>query len=198
MFEMSSALYGLVLAGGQSRRMGQDKALLIRDGKSQLRYVAEVLGEVVDKVYVSTRPDQQDDPERRQFSTITDRYEGIGPVAGILSAMDEHPTSDWLVVACDLPNIDRQTLEFLIRNRADEHPFTAYRSSSNGLPEPLCAIYASGSDGIIREFVDAGMVCPRKMLINSDTQLLDQPDPAALENVNTPDDLATSVLEAAS
>ena len=195
---MSSALYGLVLAGGQSRRMGHDKARLMRDGRSQLSYVTGVLGDVVEKVFVSTRPDQQDDPERRQFPTIADRYEDIGPVAGILSAMDEHPASDWLVVACDLPNIDGQTLEFLVGNRSGEHPFTAYRSSSNGLPEPLCAIYASGSDGIIRRFVDTGIVCPRKMLINSDTQLLDQPDPASLDNINTPDDLEASVLEAAS
>ena len=195
---MSSALYGLVLAGGQSRRMGQDKALLMRDGQSQLSYVAGVLDEVVDQVFVSTRPDQQDDPERSQYQTIADRYEDIGPIAGILSAMDEHPERDWLVVACDLPNIDRPTLEFLLAGRSSKQPFTAYRSSSNGLPEPLCAIYASGSDRIIREFVDDGIVCPRKMLINSDTQLLDQPDPTSLDNINTPDDLEASVLEAAS
>ena len=194
---MSSALYGLVLAGGQSRRMGQDKALLMRDGQSQLSYVAGVLDEVVDQVFVSTRPDQQDDPERSQYQTIADRYEDIGPIAGILSAMDEHPERDWLVVACDLPNIDRPTLEFLLAGRSSKQPFTAYRSSSNGLPEPLCAIYASGSDRIIREFVDDGIVCPRKMLINSDTQLLDQPDPTSLDNINTPDDLEASVLEAA-
>jgi molybdopterin-guanine dinucleotide biosynthesis protein A len=111
--------------------------------------------------------------------------------------MDEHPAPDWLVVACDLPNIDRQTLEFLVASRSGMQPFTAYRSSSNGLPEPLCAIYASGSGRIIREFVDDGIVCPRKMLINSDTQLLDQPDPTSLDNINTPDDLEASVLEAA-
>ena len=195
---MSSALYGLVLAGGQSRRMGQDKALLMRDGQSQLSYVAGVLDEVVDQVFVSTRPDQQNDPERSQYQTIADRYEDIGPIAGILSAMDEHPERDWLVVACDLPNIDRPTLEFLVASRSGTQPFTAYRSSSNGLPEPLCAIYASGSDRIIREFVDDGIVCPRKMLIKSDTQLLDQPDPTSLDNINTPDDLEASVLEAAS
>ena len=76
--------------------------------------------------------------------------------------------------------------------------FTAYRSNHDGLPEPLCAIYASGSDKHIREFVADGMFCPRKMLINSNTKLLEQPNPVALDNVNTPDDLAASVLEAVS
>ena len=194
---MSDLLNGLVLAGGRSRRMGQDKALLLRDGQSQLSYVADLLGEVTDQVYVSARPDQQDDPERARYATIVDRYDDIGPVAGILSAMDTQPETDWLVVACDLPNIDRHTLQFLISHRSVRQPFTAYRSSHDGLPEPLCAIYRAGSSDIIRKFVDDGVVCPRKILINSDTCLLDQPNPSALDNVNTPDDLAASVLETA-
>ena len=195
---MSNVLQALVLAGGRSRRMGQDKALLVRDGQSQLSFVASLVGEVTDKVFVSTRSDQQDDAERGRFANIVDRYDGIGPVAGILSAMDDYPDADWLVVACDLPNIDGPTLDYLVQHADGDHPFTAYRSSHDGLPEPLCAIYRAGSDSILRKFVDDGIVCPRKILINSDTRLLDQPNPAALDNVNTPDDLAASVLEAAS
>ncbi|MEJ2128720.1 MAG: NTP transferase domain-containing protein [Woeseiaceae bacterium] len=194
---MSNKLFGLVLAGGQSRRMGQDKALLMRKGQSQLGYTTSLLEQVTDSVYVSARSEQQDDPERNRFPTIVDRYEGIGPVAGILSAMDEHPDADWLVLACDLPNIDEATLEYLLEHRAIDRPFSAFRSSYDGLPEPLCAVYASGSDSVIREFVADGIVCPRKMLINSDTELLEQPNPGALDNINTPEDLADSVLEAA-
>ncbi len=193
----SDTLYGLVLAGGQSRRMGQDKALLQREGQSQLSYIAALLERVTGQVFVSARRDQQDDPERGRFATIVDRYDDMGPVAGILSAMDEHPDADWLVVACDLPNIDAETLEYLVAHRGNE-PFTAYRSSYGGLPEPLCAIYAAGSGALLRRFVEDGIHCPRKMLINSDTLLLEQPNPAALDNINTPDDLADSVLEAAS
>jgi molybdopterin-guanine dinucleotide biosynthesis protein A len=193
-----NAVYGLVLAGGESRRMGRDKALLQRDGKSQLAYMAGLLQKVTDRVFVSTRANQQDDPERGRFEIIIDRYDGIGPVAGILSAMDTHPEVDWLIVACDLPNIDIVTLEFLLDNRSAEKPFSAFRSSHDGLPEPLCALYLAGSDAIIRQFVDEGIVCPRKILISADTQLLEQPNPASLDNVNTPDDLEASVLEAIS
>ena len=191
-------VYGLVLAGGESRRMGRDKAVLRRGGESQLAYVVALLEQSVDRVFVSTRPGQQSEPERSRFEQIVDCYEGIGPVAGILSAMDEHPDVDWLVVACDLPNVDDSTLRYLLDHASSEHPFTAFRSSHDGLPEPLCALYRSGSDDTVRRFVRDGVVCPRKILINSDTQLLDQPDPTALDNVNTPDDLADSVLEVAS
>lgn len=195
---MSNGLYGLVLAGGKSRRMGHDKALLQRGGQSQLSYLASLLERCTDRVFVSTRPDQQDDPERGRFATIADHYEGIGPIAGILSAMDTYPDADWLVVACDLPNVDARTLDYLVAARSSDQPFTAYLSTRDGLPEPLCAIYAAGSDAVLRRFVEDGIVCPRKILINSDTALLEQPNPAALDNINTPDDLADSVLEAAS
>ena len=191
-------IYGLLLAGGESRRMGRDKALLLRNGQSQLEYVAALLAGIVDRVFLSVRQEQQGEPERDRFSTIADRYDGIGPVAGILSAMDEHPDVDWLVVACDLPNIDAATLEYLLENRSQEQPFTAFRSSYDELPEPLCAFYRAVSNAIVREFVESGIVCPRKILIRSDTLLLQQPDPNSLDNINTPDELAGSVLEAAS
>ncbi|MGI9222372.1 MAG: molybdenum cofactor guanylyltransferase [Woeseiaceae bacterium] len=194
----ANPVYGLVLAGGQSRRMGQDKALLLRDGRSQLAHMVDLLGNAVDRVYVSARREQADDPERSQYELIIDSFEDMGPIAGVLSAMQQHPQADWLVVACDLPNIDEATLEFLLLHRSGEQPFTAFRSSHDDLPEPLCAVYASGSDGLLMEFVEDGIVCPRKMLIRSDTLLLSQPNPKALDNVNTPDDLADSVLEAAS
>jgi len=191
----NSGVYGLLLAGGESSRMGSDKALLVREGKSQIEHIGTLLGHVCDRVFVSTRADQKAEPERRRFSQIVDRYQGIGPVAGILSAMEEYPRADWLVVACDLPNVDLQTLEFLLEHRSPDQPFSAYRSSHDGLPEPLCAVYRAGSDAQIRKFVGDGVVCPRKMLIRSDTLLLEQPNPAALDNVNTPGDLENSILD---
>lgn len=192
----AARLLGLILAGGRSRRLGRDKALLRRDGKSQLQNLADVIAPLTDAVYVSTRADQRDEPERSRFAQIVDRYTDIGPLAGILSAMDEHPDADWLVVACDLPNVDDEALRYLVDNATTRQPFAAYRSSHDGLPEPLCAIYRAGSDAMIREFVADGVHCPRKIMIRSDTLLLEQPNPAALDNVNTPGDLDRSRLEA--
>ena len=148
-------VYAIIVAAGQSRRMGHDKALLQQNGKSQLKNIVELLEPLVERVFVSTRSEQREEPERRQFAQIIDRYADIGPIAGVLSAMDDYPNVDWLVVACDLPNIDAETIRHLLGNRSESQPFTAYRSSHDDLPEPLCAIYHVGSDSIIREFIDA-------------------------------------------
>lgn len=191
-------LYGLVLAGGKSRRMGRDKALLERDGQSQLAFIVQLVADHVDRVFVSARDDQKHDPERRRFEQVVDRYDDMGPLAGILSAMDAYPDADWLVVACDLPNVGAETLTHLLANRSPDLPFTAYVSSHDGLPEPLCAVYRADSNALVRKFAGDGVHCPRKILIRSDTHLLQQLDPGSLDNVNTPGDLVESVLEAVS
>lgn len=182
-------VHGLVLSGGRSRRMGQDKALLQRDGDTQLARAVGVLQGELAKVFVSVRADQADETQRARFPQIVDRYEGLGPVAGILSALESDPDAAWLIVACDLPNLDTATVRYLLDNRSGSKPVTAFRSSSDGLPEPLCAVYEPESLAIIRAFVAEGLHCPRKMLIRSDAHLLEQPNPRALDNVNTPEDL---------
>ena len=189
------ALYGLVLAGGRSRRMGSDKAALQPDGETQLKRTVRLLNRHVDCVFVSTQADQSDDPVRSGFDQIVDAYDNLGPVSGILSAMDSDPEKSWLVLACDLPNIDDETIEFLVANADADCLATAYVSVVDGLPEPLCAIWRPGSRAIIEQYVAAGYQCPRKMLINSPTRLLEQPAPGALHNVNTPGDLAGTGVE---
>lgn len=186
---MSAPLYGLVLAGGESRRMGRDKAALQIHGRSQVDWGFELLSRHCERVFVSVRPAQLDDPMRTRLPAIVDRHEGAGPIAGIAAAQAAHPQAAWLVVACDLPFLGDETLAALIAARG-AHPVTAFRSSHDGLPEPLCAIYEPSTQAGILEAIDSGKNCPRKFIIRSGVPLLEQPDPAALDNVNTPDDLA--------
>ena len=187
---------GLVLAGGRSRRMGRDKALLDRRGVTLLEHAYGLVDAVTDGASVSVRADQAGDEARRRYPRIVDRYTDLGPVAGILSALQEMPDVDWLVVACDLPNLDRRTLQFLLEHAPLDAPFTSYRSSVDGLPEPLCALYRAGSATRIESFLAAGITCPRKMLIRSDAVLLDLPEGDALANVNTPEDFAANLSRA--
>jgi molybdenum cofactor guanylyltransferase len=180
-------LYGLVLAGGRSTRMGRDKAALAYgDGPPQLERAMALLAPHVVGAYVSVRADQGSDPLRARFPQIADAHENLGPIAGILAAQDRHPGSAWLVLACDLPLLDAPTLEHLLRRRDPARTATAYRSSYDGLPEPLCAVWEPRSREPLTGYVAAGGNCPRKFLIGADTLLLDEPNPRALDNVNTP------------
>jgi molybdopterin-guanine dinucleotide biosynthesis protein A len=189
----SDRVNGLVLTGGRSRRMGRDKALLRHNGESKLERSVRLLQDELEQVFVSVRDDQSGDPDRARFPQIIDRYADLGPIAGILSAMDADSHSAWLVLACDLPNLDRATIRHLLNRRSKSQHFTAYRSSFDGLPEPLCAIYNPESRTVIDGFVAAGVHCPRKIMIRSDTCLLEQPSPGALDNINTPEELSRCV-----
>ena len=192
-------VYGLVLAGGKSSRMQRDKATLsYRDGKTQLEWAMGLVGSHAERAFVSVRP-EQNDPVRARFEQIVDTREGLGPIAGILAAQARYPNAAWLVVACDLPFIDNGTLEYLLAERDPSRQATAFRSGHfgnpkhNGLPEPLCAIYEPASREGILAHIASGKDCPRKFLINADTKLLDQPNPRALDNVNTPEEYGSAM-----
>lgn len=192
------AIWGLVLAGGKSRRMGRDKALLRQGGETQLSRAVVLLEAQLERVFVSTRAEQDDDAERGKFERIVDAYDDMGPLAGILSALEAHSDVGWLILACDLPNIDSKTVSFLLEHCSATQHATAFNSVHDGLPEPLCAIYRPSARPVIESFVARGIVCPRKILLNSDTHLLTQPNPGALHNINSPDDLTGTAIEAAS
>ena len=194
----NSPVYGLVLAGGHSTRMQQDKATLAYHGKTQLEWAMALLEPHVERTFVSVRSGQSD-PVRARFEQIVDTHEGLGPIAGILAAQARYPDVAWLVLACDLPFIDDRTLDYLLAKRDPARQATAFRSSHpnhpkhNGLPEPLCAIYEPSSREAILAHVASGRDCPRKFLINADTNLLDQPDSRALDNVNTPEEYSSAM-----
>jgi molybdenum cofactor guanylyltransferase len=193
---MTAPLYGLVLAGGRSTRMGRDKAALEYHGRAQLQRAYDLLEKLVTRAFVSVRPDQTRDPLRARFAQIVDHGDVEGPAAGIRAAQEAHPRAAWLVLACDLPWLDVATLQHLIARRDPARMATAFRSTQDGLPEPLCAIFEPSAAATLREFLATGRNCPRKLLINSDTLLLDQPGTKALDNVNTPQELAAALAAA--
>lgn len=186
-------LFGLVLTGGASTRMQRDKAVIEYHGQSQLQWTFHLLSHVCAATFVSVRPDQREEPTRAGFPQIVDRQPGIGPIAGISAALHAHPKAAWLVVACDLPFLNEQTLRHLVEHRDSSKIATAFKSSHDGLPEPLCAIWEPAAREPVLAFIAAGKQCPRKFLINADTLLLDLPDARALDNVNTADEYRSTV-----
>ena len=181
-------IYGLVLTGGQSRRMQKDKARLKFHQYEQARHAYELLLKVCERVFISNRKEQKDFIGQKELPQIHDlkKFQNKGPLSGILSAMSKFPNTSWLVLACDLPFVDEKTLKHLLRYRDTTKIATSYRSRFNDLPEPLCTIYEPKAQKRILSFLKRDIICPRKILINSKTRLLKLKNSRALDNVNTP------------
>lgn len=194
----------LILAGGKSTRMGQDKAEMTYYGRPQWQYLKSLTEEKGIETFISCRAEQSGLFAGERI--IEDTFIGLGPLGAILSAFRHDPDAAWLVLACDLPLLDEATLDYLLANRNPSSVATAFRqvpaltglpdtaAGETGFPEPLIAIWEPKSYMRLLQFLAQGVGCPRKVLINSDTQLLDAPNPAALLNVNTPEE-KSAILE---
>lgn len=181
-------LYGLVLAGGKSTRMGSDKGLLTYHDVPQQEYLYHLLGELCDNVFLSIR-DEQSTSIPNGFKTIIDKNEYRGPFNGILSAHKAYPDVAWLVLACDLPLIDLETLKYLMENRDPKQGATSFATKESKLPEPLITIWEpSGLQEAIQHMQTAESSCPRKFLINSDTKLVFPERDEVLYNANNVED----------
>lgn len=186
-------LAGLILAGGKSRRMGIDKSTLSYHPTTlHRRYLYHILVQFCKTVYISCRSDQQhllDD----DLPYILDRNLCRGPLNGLLSAHHDYPENAWVVLAVDLPHINPQTVQALIRNRNPEKFATAYATRAEGLPEPLVAIWEHHGLSQVKGMMKKGKgSCPRKLLMQSDTQLVFPEDELMLFNANFPADYETA------
>jgi len=186
----SPPLLGLVLAGGQSKRMGADKATLDWRGEPLWQCQARQLAAQGLAVAVSIRQGQT--LNAGGFQLIEDAVTDAGPLAGFLSAWNRYPDHALLVLACDLPLVDSPTLADLLAGRDAASIGTAYRSANDGLPEPLAAIWEPRARSVIEARAAEGHFCPRQVLIDGgdDVRLLDLRNPQALENANTPEEVA--------
>jgi molybdenum cofactor guanylyltransferase len=195
---VAAPVYGLILAGGSSSRMHRDKAALLYQGKTQLDRAFDLATGHVDRVFVSVRASQADEPTRSDKPLIVDLAdlgEAGGPILGIRSAMAAYPDVAWLVIACDLPFLSDAALEQLLKERDPSVLATAFRSVHDGLPEPLCAIWEPTAAAALSEYQSGGGHCPRKFLRRYPTSLIEPHDRRALDNINTPEEYTAAQLQ---
>lgn len=172
-------LNGLILCGGRSLRMQQDKSQLDYHGLPQWQYLYNLLQPLVSAVYLSCRVEQQLDTT---LPVIRDSVEGAGPSTGIMSAHKAFPEVAWLVLACDLPLLSTKSLQLLIAERDVEKDATAFISSFKQSPEPLMAIWEPAG------LLQLGNMCPRKTLMQADIKLIENPFATEQFNANTPEE----------
>lgn len=178
-------LYGLVLTGGQSKRMGRDKALIDYHGQPHAQYLYELLQEMCEKVFLSARSQQWQNTPLAHLPTIVDTLPSRGPMSGMLSAFRAFPDVNWLIVACDLPHLTRAGLAPLLEKYREDVIATCYYHPEEKFPEPLCAIYTPKALPVFTDFYSKGINCPVKILSQSPCQFLPPPDLTTTTNINT-------------
>jgi molybdopterin-guanine dinucleotide biosynthesis protein A len=128
---------GFVLAGGKSRRMGQDKALLQIEGKPLVLRAAEILRPFVSEVALLASPNHYGDIG---LPVVADRWPDQGPLAAVCTGL-LFSTATWnIFLACDLPVLSPQFIRLLVqRVRATRSDAVAPRTEDGW--QPLCAAY---------------------------------------------------------
>lgn len=172
---------GLILSGGQSSRMGEEKRLINYHKKTQEQYFFDLLSNYFSSVYVSINQNQTTHlPYLQDFDLPLK-----SPLLGIISAFNHNPNVAWLVVACDMPFVDEKAIEYLLRHRNPEKFATAFENPEEYFPEPLLTIYEPKIFPAMQEALNQRKKSPMKILQNLDVELLQKFDTQWLVSINT-------------
>ncbi|MBI3949762.1 MAG: molybdenum cofactor guanylyltransferase [Acidobacteria bacterium] len=158
-----------IQAGGQSSRMGQNKALLPLGDKTCIERMLVVAKRISTNVTIVAN-----DPQSYQFlgcPIISDIYRGTGPLGGIHAALQHSPTYWALILGCDLPFVTVDLLRYLIQ-QADAYDVVVPRSE-DGRFQPLCALYARSCLAEVVHVIESGEAKPRALFPRVRTRIVE-------------------------
>lgn len=183
---------GVILAGGQSRRMGTDKALLDLQGKPIIQWAVDAISRVCDPVLIVTNS-----PSQYSFlglEMVGDLFPGLGAMAGIHAGLFFSKGERAFVAACDMPLLCPELIEHMaeLPGRWD-----VVVPKVGGFLEPLHALYSKRCLGFLenlllsgaRRILDLYSLVRVRVFQEEEMRRLD-PDLRSIMNVNTPEDLA--------
>ncbi|HKG06144.1 MAG TPA: molybdenum cofactor guanylyltransferase [Pedobacter sp.] len=181
---------GVVLCGGESKRMGSDKGLLIKDGLPWANIMANKLSAHGLEVVISVN-NLQKESYRSIFPKaplVIDHIPIRGPLSGLLSVHQRFPSSDLLLMACDLIEMDQNTLNELIRVYRAQCGYDFYVYRHNGFSEPFCAVYTAPALAEILKQQETGELkrySLHERFEHGNTLYLEITDPSVFKNFNT-------------
>ncbi len=183
----------IILAGGQGRRMGQDKAALVWDGMTLLERAARVASEGPPGLVAVVGRERPQGWPLPNVRFVPDQAPGQGPLEGLLTALRVFKDTRLLAIACDLPLLDARALNWLMGEADARAPLAHGLACVNkGQIEPLFAVYTPSCLPLAEECRRAGLRSLQALIGRGRFAFADAPDwvCAGLVNVNTPDDLA--------
>jgi len=178
-------IFGCVLIGGKSSRMGSPKHLLKKNGNTWLGQTVKLIEQVTSKAIISglgTIP-----PELADHTQLADVPDAQGPIAGILAAMRWAPYASWLVVACDLPKLSLDALNWLLAARRPGIWAAVPRLKNSPGLEPLLAYYDFRSGPLLQQLLAVGSFRPAAIASHPNVITPEVPAPLAdaWTNINT-------------
>jgi molybdopterin-guanine dinucleotide biosynthesis protein A len=148
---MDYTITGILLAGGQSRRMQKNKAFLEFRGIPLFEYTLNILRRFCKEILISTS-----DPSYRttNFPLIRDEIKGAGPLGGIYSCLKKSTFPYALVLPCDLPLLDESIPSVLLHDHKKYDITVPLNKNKN--PEPLIGVYSTTLVPLMRSRIDLG------------------------------------------
>jgi molybdopterin-guanine dinucleotide biosynthesis protein A len=174
----------LVLAGGESRRMGRPKALLPVGDATLIEWIVARLAPAFAHLLIAAR-DEGQLPAGLRPRLVRDLHAGAGPLAGVEAGLAASPHDVVLAVACDMPRVTADLARRIV-DAADGHDAAVPRLE--GRPEPACAAYRLSAAAGIASALGEGRPRAADALADLRVRWLDGEDPALFANLNTPDD----------
>lgn len=175
---------GYVLAGGASRRMGTDKALLPFRGATLIESVARAVRDATGSITIVGPPEKYQGLAMR---VIADLRASCGPLAGIETALADSNEEWILVAACDMPNVTGPFFFELLKARTADVQ-AVIPVTPDGRPHPLAGIYHRSAAPVVTSALDHGV---RKVLEAINVLNVKYLSVSDLTNTNTPDEWAT-------
>jgi molybdopterin-guanine dinucleotide biosynthesis protein A len=184
-----------ILTGGQSSRMGRDKALLEIGGKTLLERAATLCAPLVSSVTLVGDPQRY---SRFGFPALADRWPGAGPLGAIATALGTAKQPLCLVLACDMPFVTVAWLDWLLDHASKSSSDAVIPETTRGL-EPLCAIYGASCAPALAAALDSGVRKVTDGLDRINTELIGEnewrkfsPDGDLFQNLNAWEDFVSA------
>jgi molybdenum cofactor guanylyltransferase len=174
---------GFVLAGGQSSRMGRDKARLVWNSHFLIEDVAAKVSNVAGNVALVGQPERYSD---LKLECLPDLHPGLGPLAGIEAALASGRGEFNLILACDMPEVEPAWLENLLNTAERTEALCVVTSENTGTVHPLCAVYRTPCLGTVRAAIESRRLKLTEFVRDLNPHFLEIEEPIC--NVNTPDD----------
>jgi len=189
----------IVLAGGRSSRMGQDKALLPFGGTTLLnRICCRLLEDSWDVIVVAESESHFRDAGLAEgVQIVGDLYPGMGPMGGIVTGLRAAGEGIHAVVGCDMPRVSNDLLRLLLDGA---HGHDAAVPELGSRLEPLCAAYDAGCVGRLEPEIRAGRLSLQHALRTLNINIVPEssirsidPDLVSFTNINTPEEYRDAV-----